>query len=242
MSRLIFEEEYVIVVPTFKDVKPHQHDFYHLFFLESGDGQEVFVTGSKMLHTMPPIPECRLFLLIDPTSDLAASLQEQILGSGLPERIRPKTSFAFSEAASAEGKTDEEIRAEVRNWLLGSGFLTGKAPAANASPAADIAPEDYRVVKLIRDIREYRHLEKTVGQIAKEYKLSESRLSHVFKETVGISLKGYLMIARLRYAYQLVMEGKSKTFAAMEAGFAGPAHLAYICKKQMGISISEVLK
>ena len=50
------------------------------------------------------------------------------------------------------------------------------------------------------------------------------------------------MIARLKYAYKLVMEGKSKTFASFEAGFAGPAHLAYVCKKQMGISITDVLK
>ncbi len=59
---------------------------------------------------------------------------------------------------------------------------------------------------------------------------------------MGVSLKGYLIIARLKYAYKLVIEGKSKTYASMEAGFATPAHLAYICKKQMGISISDVLK
>ncbi len=41
MSRLIFEEEYVIVVPTFNDVKPHRQDFYHIFFLEQEGGQEI---------------------------------------------------------------------------------------------------------------------------------------------------------------------------------------------------------
>lgn len=39
MSRLIFEEEYIIVVPSFSDVKPHRHDFYHLFFWRRKTGR-----------------------------------------------------------------------------------------------------------------------------------------------------------------------------------------------------------
>lgn len=249
MSRLIFEEEYIIVIPSFKDVKPHRHDFYHMFFQARESGQEIFITGSKMVHTMPPLAECRLFLIIDPTSDLAGHLHGAYLSDGTPERIRPQKRFSFCDEAYADRKSDDEIRADVRAWLsendlptvgnsLRSARNSGKSEAGEGAGAV----EDYRVVRLIRDIREYRHLEKKVEEIAREYNLSESRLSHVFKETVGISLKGYLTIAQLRRTYQLVMEGKSKTYAAMEAGFATPAHLAFICKKQMGISISDVLR
>lgn len=243
MSRLIFEEEYVIVVPTFNDVKPHRHDFYHIFFLEQEGGQEIYVTGSKMLHTMPPLTECRLFLIIDPTSDLAGYLYGHFLKDGTPKRIRTPKPFAFSERAYFEERQDEVICRDVRSWLSEAGFLTGRAPSdAEHVAENEDAIEDYRVVRLIRDIREYRHLEKKVEEIAREYGLSESRLSHVFKEQAGIALKGYLTIAQLKYAYRLILEGKSKTYAALEAGFASPAHLAYICKKQMGISISDVLR
>ena len=89
---------------------------------------------------------------------------------------------------------------------------------------------------------DYKHLDDKIDKIASEYGLSESRLSHAFKESAGISLKGYLTIAQLKYAYKLVTEGESKTHAALEAGFASPAHLAYICKTQMGISITDVFK
>ncbi len=230
MSRIFFEDEYVIVVPSFAEVVPHKHSFCHIFFLGRGDDcDEIYVTGSGMLHTMPDAAECKLFLMIDPTSDLAEHLQSRVLDGDAPKRIRVAEAFRFSADAD-----EDTLRTSVSRWLADNGFRAGK----NAGEKV----EDYRVVKLIREIRDYRHLEKRIDEIAKEYDLSESRLSHAFKESEGVSLKGYLTIARLKYAYKLVMEGKSKTFASLEAGFATPAHLAFICKKQMGISISDVLK
>ena len=230
MSRILFEDEYVIVVPTFEKVTVHTHSFSHIFFLGDSDScEEIFVTGSLMKHTMPPLSECRCFLMIDPTSDLAENLRDTVLTEGEPRRMRAKVPFRFSEELD-----DAALSEIVRQWLSDCGYLRKTEKPGTV--------EDPRVVKLIREIREYRHLEKRLKEIADEYEVSESRLSHIFKETVGVSLKGYLMIAQMKYAYSLVMEGKSKTYAALEAGFASPAHLAYICKKHMGISITDVLK
>ena len=230
MSRILFEDEYVIVVPTFEKVTVHAHSFSHIFFLGDSDScEEVFVTGSSMRHTMPSLSECRCFLMIDPTSDLAENLREMVLTEGEPKRIKVKIPFCFS-----EDMEDKALVGAIRQWLSDCGYLQKTLKADTL--------EDPRVVRLIREIREYRHLEKRLKEIADEYEVSESRLSHIFKESVGVSLKGYLMIAQMKYAYSLVMAGKSKTYAALEAGFASPAHLAYICKKHMGISITDVLK
>ena len=46
----------------------------------------------------------------------------------------------------------------------------------------------------------------------------------------------------MRYAYELVLYGRSITYAALEAGFGSSAHLAAVCREQMGISISGVLR
>lgn len=227
MSRIIFGNEYVIVVPSFEDVAPHKHNFFHIFFLgQDEEYDEIYVTGSGMLHTMPKSGECKLFLMIDPTSDLADYIQNSILEDDLPKRIKVKKAFRYTD--------DESLKESLNDWLMDNGFRSCKG--------VNETIDDYRVVKLIHEIRDYKHLEKRIDEIATEYNLSESRLSHVFKESVGVSLKGYLMIARLKYVYELVLEGKSKTYASLEAGFSSPAHLAYICKKQMGISISDVLK
>ena len=69
MSRIVFDDEYVIVVPTFKEVVPHKHSFLHIFFLgDSRKCEEIFVTGSDMRHTMPSIDVCKVFLMVDPTN------------------------------------------------------------------------------------------------------------------------------------------------------------------------------
>lgn len=53
MSRIIFDNNYVIVQPGFREVQPHKHSFYHIFFLWENDlCSEIYVVGSNMLHTM----------------------------------------------------------------------------------------------------------------------------------------------------------------------------------------------
>ena len=199
-----------------------------IFFL--GDGSicdEAAVVGSGMVHTMQGPDKCRLFLMIDPTSDLADYLNSKVLTGGGPEQIKLEVPLIIY------GEDDLSISNSVKKCLKDNGFCMPKT-------ADEI--DDYRVVRLIREIRDYKHLDDKIDKIASEYGLSESRLSHAFKESAGISLKGYLTIAQLKYAYKLVTEGESKTHAALEAGFASPAHLAYICKTQMGISITDVFK
>lgn len=226
MSRIIFEDEYVIVIPSFKEVLPHKHSFYHLFWI--GDNAEkLYVVGGKMRHVMPPLPQCKAFLMIDPTSCIAEKI-DKLLGSGKPEIID------LVKGLEITNKTDEDIRQNVRTCLIENNLLT------NIVDYNEL--EDYRVIKLLKEIREYKHLEKSIQEIADKYGISDSRLSHAFKECMGISLKGYLNIKQMQYAYKLIMEGKSITYASLEAGFSSPAHLAAICKKQMGISISMVLK
>lgn len=229
MSRIVFEDEYVIVVPTFKEVVPHKHAFYHIFFLgDSSKCDEITVTGSGMLHTMASPDECRLFLMIDPTSDLADYLKDNLITEDHPMRLK------LSVPLIIEKDDDISLAVAVKDCIKANGFYVPKTSGEDVS--------DYRVVRLVKEIREYMHLDDKIEKIAAEYGVSESRLSHAFKESEGISLKGYLTIAQLKYAYKLVTEGKSKTYAALEAGFASPAHLAYICKKQMGISITDVFK
>lgn len=226
MSKIIFEDEYVIVIPSFKEVLPHKHSFYHLFWI--GDNAEkLYVVGGKMRHVMPPLPQCKAFLMIDPTSCIAEKI-DKLLGSGKPEIID------LVKGLEITNKTDEDIRQNVRTCLIENNLLT------NIVDYDEV--EDYRVVKLLKEIREYKHLEQSIQEIADKYGISDSRLSHAFKECKGISLKGYLNIKQMQYAYKLIMEGKSITYASLEAGFSSPAHLAAICKKQMGISISMVLK
>ena len=177
---------------------------------------------------MPPREKCRLFLIVDPTSTLAEHIENIILTDGEPRQIPCTPNLEISDDMS-----DALLKDTVREWLVSSGFIKSNG---------GIKPADERIVKLVCEIRDYKHLEDSITDIAKESFLSESRLSHIFKECMGISLKGYLNIAQVRYAYKLITEGREITCAALEAGFGSSAHLAAFCKTKMGISVSEVLE
>ena len=71
--------------------------------------------------------------------------------------------------------------------------------------------------------------------------LSASRLSHLFKEHIGLSLKKYLLWCRLRQAISLFLEGEDKLFeVAHRSGFYDQAHLSRAFTTILGISPSQV--
>lgn len=70
--------------------------------------------------------------------------------------------------------------------------------------------------------------------------LSESRLSHVFKENIGISLKKYLVWSRLKKVVDLMLkDNKSLLEAGNMVGFYDQAHLSKSFKSILGISPSK---
>jgi AraC-like DNA-binding protein len=92
------------------------------------------------------------------------------------------------------------------------------------------------------DASEGNNAEQKVSDWAKKWMLSPSRLAHIFKEQTQIPLKSYLVLHKLWNAYDVIFDGGSITKAAMEAGFASSAHLAYTNKKMTGMSAKEIMK
>lgn len=71
--------------------------------------------------------------------------------------------------------------------------------------------------------------------------LSESRLSHLFKAEMGLSLKKYLVWSRLRRTIQYVLsEEISLSEAGLKSGFFDQAHLSKAFKQMLGLSPSKV--
>ena len=98
-----------------------------------------------MPHTMPNGGECKLFLMIDPTSDLADHLKNHVLTEGVPKRMKVEKTLKYAKTFD-----DDTIKSVVAGWLAENGFRTEKPATENV--------EDYRVVKLIREIRDYRNI------------------------------------------------------------------------------------
>jgi len=111
-----------------------------------------------------------------------------------------------------------------------------------------IAKSDYsitnepRVVKCLLYLNsansEYR---KMIYTLKSKVNLSESRLSHIFKEETGISLKKYLIWSKLKRAFELVLTKDMSMYeASLNVGFYDQAHLSKAFKSMLGISPSEI--
>lgn len=96
-------------------------------------------------------------------------------------------------------------------------------------------------VKTCLDAFEAGQLEYTgmINELKDRVYLSESRLSHLFKAHVGISLKKYLVWCRLKQTIHSVLENKeSLATAGLRHGFYDQAHMSKAFKEMLGINPS----
>ncbi|MEV0075222.1 helix-turn-helix domain-containing protein [Nocardia neocaledoniensis] len=70
--------------------------------------------------------------------------------------------------------------------------------------------------------------------VAAAVHLSESRLSHLFAEELGITFRAYVRWLRLLRATTAVAQGCSLTEAAHLAGFTDSSHLTRTCRRTFG--------
>ena len=82
----------------------------------------------------------------------------------------------------------------------------------------------------------------TCSDVAKHVFLSEGRFSHLFKEQVGMTFAAYLIYQRVMKTYVEIINGKSITEAAIEAGFSSSTHFAETSKRLFGLSASTIRK
>ena len=101
---------------------------------------------------------------------------------------------------------------------------------------------DERVDKVLKYIANNNLTEVSLESLSKSVFLSESRLSHLFKENIGISISSYILNYKVRKAFKLIFEGKSITTSALEAGFYSSSHLTNVCKEKLGMIPSAIKK
>ncbi|MDG5788825.1 AraC family transcriptional regulator [Evansella sp. AB-P1] len=101
---------------------------------------------------------------------------------------------------------------------------------------------DKRVLDLLAYIESQPLDELTVKELSQIVFLSESRLSHLFKEETGVSLTSYILHVKLKKAFYLIFHGANMTDAAMEAGFNSPSHFSRSVRDKLGMAPSVIVK
>ena len=231
---LVFEDDYIIIVPTYYKTDEHKHAMLHVIISSDPisvihdeicyEGTIVFI-NQDISHSIDLKTTNSLVLLIDPSTQLSNSICEKYLKSNnifaMDNPIQP---FLFN-------RENEELKRMTKNILKELGIHT----------AMDDIKDD-RINDVLNGIKNKELLYKTVPEIASIVSLSPSRLSHLFKQETGMRLKNYLLMYKLRYVYKMVSEGKNLTQAAMEMSFSDSSHLAAMAKKTTGLSISTFFK
>lgn len=111
-----------------------------------------------------------------------------------------------------------------------------------AGPAPEPRPLDLRVSKVMELIHRPYDQEYAVDALAKHISLSASRLSHLFRDEVGIPLKHYLLWQKLHRAGFNIGAGKPMSQAATEAGFADAAHFSRTFRAMFGMPPSNIMR
>lgn len=237
MSRIVFQKSYIVIIPSFGKTDTHKHPLMHLFFGKHGckvtaDGKEIrgniVLLDSNVKHIAKDENGCEFFLLIDPTSVIAEQLQKKYMQESFYAEIYDNN---ISLPINLSDLGDDEIILTAENMLLALGIKT-----------SETSTKDERIEQVVAKLISGEWLNYSIKKIAEAVFLSESRLTHLFKEEAGISLKSYILIRKMERAYKFVSSGGKITQAAQEAGFSSSAHLAYTCKILTGVSITDVLK
>ena len=163
----------------------------------------------------------------------------------VPRVAVPATSVAsaFDAAISREAPTPEDARALL--GMAGSELLHLYERLENEKGSL-VVPEAARLSRerrLCLHAAEYlrRHLTSpvTAGEVASACHVSVSTLSHVFKRTMALSLRAYLLHLRLEAAKELLRSGRSVTDAALEAGFDDPNYFSRAFAEAQGVPPSR---
>lgn len=101
---------------------------------------------------------------------------------------------------------------------------------------------DRRCKDIINIIKQTDLNQLTVPSLAQQIYLSESRLSHLFKKEVGITISSYLVHEKMRKAFRFVFDGYNLTDAAIKAGFSSSSHFSRCVREKLGMSPLEISK
>lgn len=97
---------------------------------------------------------------------------------------------------------------------------------------------DMRVLHVANRVMMELPLTHTIEQLADNVGISADRLRHLFAEQLGVSLKSYMLWAKMRRAALLFPTRRSLTEIAHSVGFADSAHLTRTFKSYFGLTPS----
>lgn len=136
----------------------------------------------------------------------------------------------------------------VVNEFIQQGFELEKAGQVKQVCEALIRSITYQTTMDDRVSQAFGHLslhyqnKMVISDVADELSISESRLQHLFKEQIGMTMSRYQQWLRLRMSFQQIAQGSKVIDAAMESGFTDQAHFSNLFKRFFGYAPNDLLR
>lgn len=241
MNKIFWDRDKISIITDQIEAVPHKHWAMQLF-LSLEKNLEISVEGKKFscrciainrntLHSFSTGGSLYFTMIIEPTSSVANQLDERMEGKKHHifdnQDIEPTQRLLFS-------LIDSGGMGEYREFMIQLyKFLRLKEQSKKY---------DDRIRDLLYEIERCNCNTHSIASFADKVALSSSRLSHLFKEQVGMPLKSYIQFHQMQRAFLALLNGKNITEAAMMAGFDTPSHFATVTKKMMGMPASVSMK
>lgn len=188
------------------------------------------IINENVKHAFSCDNKTRISLLIEPSSNFSKELAAKIDGNYLI-CDKPDINVIQQKAAILVNGADKE------QYLS---FAQDLAEYLGVQRKTKVLDE--RILRLLELLQNCDCYDHTIENFAQCVCLSSSRLSHLFKEQIGVPLKSYILFHQLEKAFKAVLNGTNITDAAMLAGFDSPSHFAATVKKWMGMPVSASIK
>jgi AraC-like DNA-binding protein len=174
------------------------------------------IINSNVPHTFSCINgECQLYF-IDPTSHTGKDILKCYLAGG--------EDFVLIDTVESTQFKENHILASKNKY-------------------AGLSEMDCRVQRSLDWIKANYSIEGiNVSMLSEIVFLSESRLAHLFKKQVGISIHQYILWRKVEMAIKHATEGFSLTDSAYSSGFADSSHFIKTFQKMFGIYPSFAIK
>ena len=244
-SRVYASHDFLLFITNKLNSSLHQHPALQLNISLSGETIGVdneidqlqgtcIVIGSNQPHRISSHCRWQAVLLLAQQSSLACNLQRYFLSNG-------QFGCAVTNAYI------EELRLALISLIQKPEHMTTLdndiyiiLKTLNNITAGTPGRPNQHVVKIFNQLDKRHSINIPHTKLAAAVSLSDSHLSHLFREETGATLRRYKLWQKTLSGANYILEGKTITEASLESGFADTAHFSRSFKRQFGILPSEL--
>ncbi|MFU1793952.1 helix-turn-helix domain-containing protein [Paenibacillus azoreducens] len=194
-----------------------------------------FILQSNVTHQLQGLRQWQWYILINPESTFGELVKRTYLKDSCVYVLDKNQATELQQLAverlfSVNGQAEYDTAMQLCMQIL-------RINENNQKPDLDD-----RIQEVLHAIDTQPPHQLTVKDLSQCMYISESRLSHIFKNKVGISLASYIVHHKLETAFQAVFSGKSMTDAAIDAGFSSSSHFSRTVRDKLGMTARAIVQ